>query len=153
MRRQEREVKDSLVLEDIIKKSMVCRVAFHGDEFPYVLPMNFGYKDNALYFHCAKEGKKIDLIRQNNKVAFEITQDSKLVTGEASCQWTTEYRSVFGTGIVEILTDNEEKIKGLDVLMQHHGKMDNSYVPKLLDRLTVLKLNISSWSGKQAGEW
>ena len=151
MRRHEREITDPSIIQEIFKKSIICRVAFQGQEYPYVLPMNFGYVEGVLYFHCALEGKKLDLIRLNPKVAFEITQEYKLETGEKSCEWTTNYRSLLGTGTIEMLTDVDAKIKGLDVLMQHHGKMENTYVPSLVNRLVVLKLTIAELTGKQHG--
>lgn len=149
MRRHEREITDPIIIEEIFSKAIICRVAFHGEEYPYVVPMNFGYKDGALYFHCATEGKKLELIRKNNKVAFEITEKQELVPSEKSCEWTEHYRSIFGVGEMEMLSDYTQKLKGLDALMQHHGKVKNAYDPKLVDRLLVLKLTIKEMTAKQ----
>ena len=73
MRRKDLEIKDAKEIEAIIKSGKVCRIALSYDDKPYVVPMNYGYKDNALYFHSAKQGKKIDLIAKNSSVCFEIT--------------------------------------------------------------------------------
>lgn len=148
MRRKERQITDPAIIQEILEKSIICRVAFLGEEYPYVVPMNFGYKDEALYFHCATEGKKLDLIRQNPKVAFEITEKQELVAGNKSCEWTEHYRSIFGVGEIEIMSDYTSKLQGLDVLMQHHGKVKNAYDPKLVDRLLVLKLSIKGMTAK-----
>lgn len=151
MRRHERQITDKAVIQEILDKSIICRVAFQGDEYPYVVPMNYGYKDGILYFHCATEGKKLELIRKTSKVAFEITEKQELVPGDKSCQWTEHYRSIFGVGEMEILSDFTQKLQGLDVLMHHHGKVKNAYDPKLVDRLLVLKLTIKEMTAKQNG--
>ena len=79
MRRSARGIKDRKEIESIIQSAQVCRIGLSEDNVPYVVPMNFGYKDNCLYFHCAKAGKKIDVIRQNNKVCFEMDIDQTIV--------------------------------------------------------------------------
>jgi len=109
-----------------------------------------GINNNALYIHCAKDGKKIDLIQKNNKVCFEIEDAYKVIESDVSCEWTTKYSSLIGNGKIEIINDFAEKESGLDVIMQQHGKRDNSYHKKLVDRVFILKLNIKSVNGKQS---
>ena len=151
MRRHEREITDPNSIDEILSKAIICRVAFHGEEYPYVLPMNYGYKDGVLYFHTATAGKKLEMIRLNPKVAFEITEKNELVPGHKSCEWTEHYRSVFGIGEIEIVSDFTQKLQGLDVLMQHHGKVKNAYEQGLVDRLVVLKLTIKEMTAKANG--
>jgi nitroimidazol reductase NimA-like FMN-containing flavoprotein (pyridoxamine 5'-phosphate oxidase superfamily) len=153
MRRKEREIKDVVIIHQILSQSSVCRLAIHDEPFPYIVPMNYGYADGNIYFHCALEGRKLDLLRKNNKVGFEIEYDSEVVKGAISCQWTTRYRSVIGTGEVEIIDEAEEKTIGFDAIMKQHGKTDNEYIPKALAKALVLKLNIHSFTAKQAGDW
>jgi len=153
MRRKERNIEDQSIIQDILNTSRICRIGLSDSDYPYILPLNYGHQDNALYFHCAPKGRKIDLINKNNKVCFEIESDYRLVTDEVSCKWTSEFRSLIGIGQIEILNSAEEKVKGLDIIMQQHGKEDNHYPPKMLDKLLVLKLNIKELSGKQSGVW
>ncbi|MBK3517565.1 pyridoxamine 5'-phosphate oxidase family protein [Carboxylicivirga marina] len=153
MRRKEREIKDAVIIHQILSQSSVCRLAIYDEHFPYIVPMNYGYADGKLYFHCALEGRKLDLIRKNNKVGFEIEYDSEVVKGDVSCQWTTRYRSVIGTGEVEIISDDEGKKFGFDVIMKQHGKENNEYIPAVLNKALVLKVNIMSYTAKQAGDW
>ena len=152
MRRNDKEITDQNTIQEILINSNVCNVALFDEEYPYVVPMNYGIKDNALYFHCALAGKKIDLINKNNKVGFVIEENSELITGKQSCQWTTKYRSIMGKGNIEIITDFDEKKEGLDILMEHHGKFDNAYSPKMVDKVLVLRLDIIEISGKVGGE-
>jgi nitroimidazol reductase NimA-like FMN-containing flavoprotein (pyridoxamine 5'-phosphate oxidase superfamily) len=153
MRRKEREIKDQEVILKILSQSSICRLAFNDEPYPYIVPLNFGYQNGALYFHCALEGRKLNLIKNNNHVGFEIEYDSEVVKGKVACQYTTRYRSIIGTGNMEIIDDDEGKRMGLDVLMYQHGKTDNEYIPGALKKTLVLKLNIVSISAKQAGDW
>ncbi|PXY01778.1 pyridoxamine 5'-phosphate oxidase family protein [Marinifilum breve] len=153
MRRKEREINDRDLIIETLKKSNTCRLAIHDSPYPYIVALNYGYVNNALFIHCAKEGKKIDLLKQNNKVGFQINFGSELIKHSESCQWTTKYRSLMGVGEVEIIEDFEQKSQGLDVIMKHAGKSDNSYHPRAVEKVLILKVNIMDISGKQAGEW
>ena len=115
--------------------------------------MNYGYLDNALYFHSSSEGKKIDLLKKNNKVGFEIEYEHEILENEQSCKWTTKYRSIIGYGNIDIITDYERKKKGLEIIMAHYGKFDNEFNDSLIDNMVVLKLNIENMKGKQSGDW
>ncbi|MDF2487247.1 MAG: putative flavin-nucleotide-binding protein, partial [Herbinix sp.] len=101
MRRQDREITDANEIYKIIKTCDVCRVAFFDEEYPYIVPLNFGVTFDGtgfkLYFHAAKDGTKLDLLRKNPKVAFEMDCNHNLVMGDnGSC--TMEYESVCGNG-------------------------------------------------------
>ena len=150
MRKTECNIEDPKAINEILSGGIICRVAFFDEEYPYIVPLNYGYKNNLLFIHCAKEGKKIDLIKKNNKVCFEIEDSYKVVESDVSCEWTTKYRSVIGIGEIEIISDFAEKEAGLDVIMTQHGKKNNSYHKKLVDRVFILKLNIKSVTGKQS---
>ncbi len=151
MRRKDKEITDKKDLEEIFFNSQVCRIAFFDNDYPYIVPMNYGYKDNTLYMHCAPEGRKIDLIKANNRVGFEIDDSYKLIKDpNISCKWTSEFRSIVGFGRLNFITDHNEKIEALDILMRHHGSMENFYKPKVVDFITVLKLEIDGFTGKKS---
>lgn len=153
MRRKERQITDKETILEILEKSNICRLGISDKEYPYIVPMNYGYQDNSLYFHCAPEGRKLDLISVNNNVCFEVESQHEILKDEESCRWTTKYRSIIGNGKIEVMTDRTEKIKGLNIIMEHHGKMNNLYNEKILDKLVVLRLDIDSMTAKQSGEW
>jgi nitroimidazol reductase NimA-like FMN-containing flavoprotein (pyridoxamine 5'-phosphate oxidase superfamily) len=153
MRRKDKKIENQAIINEILEKSQICRLAFFDEEYPYVVPMNYGYQDNTLFFHCATHGKKIDLIKKNNKVAFEITSFHEIIKKEVSCDWSTKYRSIMGIGEIEIITEAEEKKKGLDIIMKQHGRAMNSYDDKSVKRVLVLKLPIQDLSAKQSGDW
>ncbi len=154
MRRKDQEITDRKKINEILSKSEVCRIAMIDNDKPYIIPLNYGYYNNAIYIHSAPVGKKIDILKRNNKVCFELEYCSEIVKHESACDWSTKYRSVIGFGTVEIITDFEEKKKCLDIIMAHYGKSGkNVYKDKQVDFVVILKLNIEQITGKQLGEW
>jgi hypothetical protein len=152
MRRRDREIKERESMESIIRRASVCRMGLSEDNMPYVVPLNFGYKDNFLYFHSAKEGKKIDMIRKNNHVCFEVDIEHKLVQGEDPCDWSMKYRSVIGFGRASLVEDQEEKRRALDIISEHYaGKQSFEYLQKSVDNLAIIKVTIESMTGKKSG--
>lgn len=153
MRRKDKKIENQALIHEILTTSLICHLALFDTDFPYVVPMNYGYKENCLYFHCATHGKKIDLIKKNKNVGFEIVQYHEIIKKELSCDWTTKYRSIMGTGSIEIISDASEIRNGLDILMNQHGRETNIYDDKAVKRVLVLKLTINSLSAKQSGDW
>ncbi len=121
---------------------------------PYILPFNYGYSDNTIYIHSSSAGRKIEILKRNNRVCFEIEYGTEIVKNEISCKWTTKYRCLIGYGSVEIITDNDLKRNYLDIIMKHNGKSSNNiYEEKHIINLIILKLNIEKVTGKQSGNW
>jgi nitroimidazol reductase NimA-like FMN-containing flavoprotein (pyridoxamine 5'-phosphate oxidase superfamily) len=153
MRKKDREIKDARELEEILQKADVCRIAFAVDGTPYIVTMNFGYvwKDRlTLYFHCAKEGKKLDLVKRNNMVCFEMDINHEPVQSENACDWGMKYRSIVGLGLLESVTNDEEKKRGLDCIMDHYGfKGIKEYNEKALGLAEVLRLTATEFTGKK----
>jgi len=154
MRRKDREITDRTTIDKILSSSLICRVAMIDGERPYIVPLNYGYSDNALYIHSAPIGKKIEILTLNNKVCFEIDVEGDLIKGDLSCDWSINYRSLIGYGSMDIITDFEEKQAGLDIIMKQHGKSENNiYKKSNVDSILILKLNIEQITGKQSGDW
>jgi len=153
MRKKDREIKDAKELEEILQKADVCRIAFAVDNIPYNVAMNFGYiwKDHlTLYLHCAKEGKKLELMKRNNTVCFEMDTDHEIVEATNACDWGMKYRSIVGIGLLESVTDENKKKKGLDSIMDHYkfnGKKE--YDEKVLNVTEILRLTVTEFTGKK----
>ena len=151
MRKSKLEITEKLILEEILSGALICRMAMMDNDLPYIVPVNYGYRDGCIYIHSAPEGKKIDLLRKNKQVCFEVEETVDLVKGERACDWTTRYRSVVGYATVEILSDNQSKQLGLEVIMVQHGAPDLvDFEPKNMKRMVILKLTISSLTGKHS---
>ena len=154
MRKQNQEIKDKKVLEEIVSGAQICRVAMTDGDRPYLIPFNYGYRDGCIYIHSSPEGRKIDLLRQNNLVCFEIEDTVRIIESEKACGWTTLYRSVVGYGTVEIVTGDPGKQQGLEIIMAQHGAPDLVvFEPKHMQRMVILKITISSMTGKQSSNW
>jgi nitroimidazol reductase NimA-like FMN-containing flavoprotein (pyridoxamine 5'-phosphate oxidase superfamily) len=147
MRRKDREIKDVKIMEEILRNCIVCRVAFNGNPYPYIVPMNFGYKDKKLYFHCARAGLKLELIENNPHVAFEVESQKEMIFKNGST--TMAYRSVIGFGKIEVCSTNEEKQNGLKILMVHHGGEPVDHSVEKLNTIEILCLTIDSMTGKE----
>ncbi|UCF89411.1 MAG: pyridoxamine 5'-phosphate oxidase family protein [bacterium] len=150
MRRSEKQIKDIEEIEGILRSAQLCHLSLVDDGKPYVVPMNFGYAEGALYFHSAPEGRKIDIIRKNPEVCFNIIGRYDLVTGESACSWTAQFDSVTGTGKAEILIDRAGKEKGLAVLMGQYSREKYDFSVEDLDGVVVIKVQIESLSGKRS---
>ncbi len=153
MRRSDRELSGIEDIEEIINKADVCRVALANNNTPYIVTMNFGYTrnpDQVIYFHCANEGKKLDMIRQNGYICFEMDIDHQLYKGKKSCDWGMKFKSIIGYGNISIVTKKEEKIKGLGCIMNHYGEEgEHFYDDKVFEKTTILRLDILEISGKK----
>ncbi len=153
MRRKDRQVLDPQQIDSIIQKADVCRIAFADGNTPYIVAMNFGYRrgnPSQLFFHCANTGRKIDLIHKNNYVCFQMDTDHILVPGEIACDYTMTFQSIVGYGHIHIVKNLDEKIDGLNVLMnQYTEKQDWTYSNEMLKRTTVLRIDIESISAKK----
>jgi nitroimidazol reductase NimA-like FMN-containing flavoprotein (pyridoxamine 5'-phosphate oxidase superfamily) len=150
MRKKEKEITDPTEIEQIIKRARVCRLGFVDGSEPYVVPVCYGYEDNALYFHCAPEGRKIDLIRKNNRVCVEMEVDVEMVRADTSCGWSTKYRSVIGLGRAHILENREDKLRGLVVLMRQFEEKSD-FDSEKVDRAAVVRIDIEHMAGKKSG--
>lgn len=154
MRKVNQEITDKLIIEEILSKSKICRIGMIDNGMPYVLPFNYGYDNKQIYIHCASIGKKIDLLRENPKVCFEIEQKVDIVKNDKACKWTTTYRSIVGYGNIKILTDFTQKQKGLEIIMSHNGAVTSiDFETKQVESVLILKLNIDSLTGKQSSNW
>ena len=153
MRRTNREVKDQNEIEAIIKKADVCRIALIDGDIPYIVTMNFGYQSGNpayLYFHCANEGRKLDIIEKNNKVCFEMDVDHVLEETKKACGYSMSFKSIVGYGSIAKVKTNEEKIEGLDSIMsQYSDRTGFTYEEKMLEMTTILKLEIEEINAKQ----
>lgn len=153
MLRKENEITDIHEIIAIIKKAEVCRLGLAVDNTPYIVPLFFGYEDRCIYVHCSKEGRKLDMIRQNNTVCFEMETNTSIINRDKPpCQWSSTYQSVIGYGSAFILENFEEKKQALDIIMKHYSdKTSFEYKTKAVEEVAVIKIVINHMSGKQSG--
>ncbi len=148
MRRNDREIKDRKDIDEIIRRCRVCRLALCDNSQPYVVPLNFGYDGRFLYFHTAPEGRKIDIIKSNNRVGFEFDILHDITVAERACDWGIKYESVVGSGIAEIVETLKAKKEALECIMSQYGKNTWNFPEEILQKTLILRVSILEISGK-----
>lgn len=151
MRRSEKEIKSREGLLAVMKKATVCHLGLADGDIPYVVPVNFGFNGNSLYFHSAKEGKKLDILRRNNNVCFQMDADLAFVPAEKGCNWSMKYRSVIGNGKAHFVDAPAEKIAALKIIMAHYSDKSYEFTGEEAVKVAVVRIDIESLSGKESG--
>lgn len=154
MRRKDREITDRSKIEDIIFSCHSCRIGFQDNGQVYIVPLNFGYvmenSQYTFYFHSAKEGRKIDLIRKSPYVGFELDTNYQIKEADVACQYSARFQSIIGNGRVSIVDDSDEKKKGLLAIMKHNtGKDSWEFTEGMLNAVCVFKLVAETVSCKE----
>jgi nitroimidazol reductase NimA-like FMN-containing flavoprotein (pyridoxamine 5'-phosphate oxidase superfamily) len=155
VRRAEREVKDINEIVGVIERCDICRIAVWDGRVPYIVPLNFGYEfeggEITLHFHCALSGRKLDIIKQNPFAGFEMDCSRELKPGKIACDYSMNYESVIGEGMIAIAAGGEEKLRSLNALMRHYDKSASAfhYDAKALALTTALRLHVSAISCKR----
>jgi nitroimidazol reductase NimA-like FMN-containing flavoprotein (pyridoxamine 5'-phosphate oxidase superfamily) len=150
MRKANREITDPGKVRAIMEEAQVCRLGMCDTGVPYIVPMNFGLGENCLYFHCAPEGKKIDILRDNNRVCFEMDLLREVKRGAKACDFSARYESVIGFGRAILVEGPDEKRLALDRIMAHYGAPGpHTYRDDILAKTTVVRIDIDSLTGKR----
>jgi nitroimidazol reductase NimA-like FMN-containing flavoprotein (pyridoxamine 5'-phosphate oxidase superfamily) len=142
-------------IEEIIK---ACNICFLGvadtDGTPYVLPMNFGYKDGVIYLHSAPVGHLIDIVNKNNKVCVTFSNGSELTFQhpQVACSYRMKSKSVVAWGKVEFIEDNAQKEAILHILMAQYSDLQFTYSTPALTNVKVWKIEIEKVSSKAFAE-
>lgn len=154
MRRKDREVTELSEILKIVASAKVLRIGLFDGEYPYVVPMHYGYqyaKDTLVFYvHCAKEGHKLDLMKKNPHVCVELETEVEIVSGgDVPCRYGATFASVIGRGQAEILEDVQEKITGLEVLMKHQTGRDFEIKEEMAEAVAVIKITLDNFTAKR----
>ncbi len=159
MRQKKYEITDKAEIEKILCDNKVGRLATNGaDGFPYITPLNYAYEDGKIYMHCAREGERIDNLKRDSKVCFEVDEaiayiDTGFSKTGSICSVTQLYKSVIIRGKATLVEDVDEKVKALNRIMAcHEGKPDFDQVTpevKPVQQCDVIQITIESMTGKQ----
>ena len=152
MTRRERQVTDIDEIIKILDKSKVLHLGLVDGDEPYVVPMNYGYimEDQKLtiYLHGANRGRKLDLIRANPKVFYEMDCDIVPFEGEVACKYGITYASVMGRGLAEIVEDVEEKKQAMTVLMKTQTGKDFTFTEEWVSIVAVIRIDVTEYTAK-----
>ena len=154
MRKLNKKIIDPAVIIDLLNTCHIGRLGTVGrDGRPMVKPLNFAYHEGRIYFHCAQEGEKLDDIRRDNRVCFEVDLPLAYVKGatENPCRAEYLYRSVIARGRAIIVEDRVERLLALDCLMAKY-QPEAGHSPYPEDKLVltcIVRIDIEEMSGKE----
>ena len=168
MRRKDRELEGPADILAIIQAADSCRLGLiddrDGKPLPYVVAMNFGFEPGpggiatgTFWFHCAKEGLKLDLLRRRPEVCVQLDGGHEPVTNALGCGWGMKYASVLARGRASIVEDPDQRRNGLDCLMAHYerlwgvppGARPREYDEKSVALTNVFRVDVDSLTAKR----
>lgn len=152
MTRRERQVTDEEHIRHILQSAKILHLGMVDGEKPYVVPMNYGYiLENGkltLYLHGARRGRKLDVLRLNPKVFFEMECDVQPFTDAVACKYGMAYSSLMGEGKAVIVEDVSEKQRSLTTLMQTQAEKEFTFTEKLADVVGVIRIDVEWFTAK-----
>lgn len=151
MRRDEREITDPAGIDAILTQERVMYIALSCDDMPFVLPVFYVWNGTALYFHSARAGSKIEIMKKNPAICFAISHYGGVVEDELACNYEARHRTVIGTGQVQFVQDDAEKIAMLHQLMARFSHKSFTFPAANLKATQVIRIDIASMKGKQHG--
>lgn len=155
MRRKDRQVSLPGEVEDIVKKCRVCRLGLFDEAGPYIVPLNFGYAvregEYTLYFHSAREGRKIEAIRQNPRVAFEMDCAAEVYAADAEtpCTYSSRFESVMGEGRAWLLETHADKAAALNAIMRQQTGRTFAFSEAMTAAVAVIAVEVDGLSAKR----
>jgi nitroimidazol reductase NimA-like FMN-containing flavoprotein (pyridoxamine 5'-phosphate oxidase superfamily) len=153
MHRKDKEIKEKVVLEEILRENQVGRLGTTVDGCPYIVPMNFVYTKNKIILHTHRDGKKVKDIQQNPNVCFEV-DSGEIVEGDDPCNYSWTYRSVIANGSARLIEDPEDKLKALRLLSDKYAfgkgkRLNLDKITKFKD-LLVIEISVDEMTGKKS---
>ncbi len=149
-----RAIIDKSELTDVIRRPTFCHLAMTDSEGkPYVLPMNFGFRDGVIYLHGSAHGRKIRILKEHPEVCINFTTDHLLryQSEQVACSWSMKYRSVLCYGRVEFIDDPEGKSTALDIIMGQYSDRPFKYNPPAIREVCVWKVPVARMEGRAYG--
>ena len=152
MTKREKQITDQQQILHILDTAKVLYLGLCANNEPYVVPMNYGYTMEGgklvLYLHCATQGKKLDMIRANPRVFFELDCDRMPFEGKVPCQYGLVYSSIMGRGTASIVEDVEEKKQAMSLLMKTQTGKDFSFEDRLVSIVSVIRIDVTEYTAK-----
>lgn len=153
MRRKDRQEANPERISEVIGRCGVIRLGLNAPEGAYIVPMNFGWEMQGgypvFYMHCAREGRKLDLLAASGRAGFEMDCSHRLVAGPNACDYGFRYESVIGTGAAELVTDPAEKARALAIIVAHQAGRELPVPPEAAEGVAVIRLRADEFSCKR----
>ncbi|MGD0330546.1 MAG: pyridoxamine 5'-phosphate oxidase family protein [Nitrososphaeria archaeon] len=154
MLRSERKM-DAKKVKEFLIEAKVGRLGLSQNNEAYVVPVIYIYDptNGMIYIHCAKKGRKTDMIKSNPKACFEVDESSGLVTGSSPCENDQIYRSVIAFGEANFLHDPSRKAEVLNMIVEKYAYSERknraSVTPEKAEGTQIIAIKVLSKSGKE----
>ncbi|MEW5816689.1 MAG: pyridoxamine 5'-phosphate oxidase family protein [Spirochaetota bacterium] len=150
IRRKDREIKDSDIISKLLTEEPVCRLALSDNNDPYIVPMNFAFHEGRIYLHSAPEGRKLDILKKNNRVCLEIDTNDGVIPGRKPCSFGFAYSSVILFGKASIINDLNEKRSALRLLADKYIGGLYSFTEVDMEGVEVIRVEVEKTTGKSS---
>lgn len=151
MRRKDREITDRAEIDAILHSAKSMHLALADDNVPFLVPLFYAYDGRVLYFHSAKSGTKIEILKRNNRVCFCVSLVDEVLDNEVACDFEVKHRTAIGTGRATFVEDAQEKRRALDAIVARFTSRKFEYPPANFAVTTVVRIEIDSLKGKKHG--
>ncbi len=156
LRRSDKELKDPEEIENVLSKVRIMTVACCMEDEPYLFTVDFAWDPQArnLWFHCATEGRKMDILKANPRVCVTMVEDRGYIQGECD----HAYRSLLMEGKAQMVTDLSEKRRGLELLVRKHEPEPESVLARFapsdeaVRKVGIMRISVETITGKQGPE-
>ena len=149
-------IEDKKEQEEIIKNCDSCALSMVDlNGKPYVVMMNFGYKDGFIYFHGDPKGKKMEIMRNNPNVCITMSTDHSLYhqSENVACSYGMNYKSIIAEGQIEFIENFDEKVDALDIIMGQYVDREFSYNDPAVKQVCVFKMKLNDLKAKNFGRF
>jgi len=153
LRRSDKQWNDREEIEQVLASVRIMTVACCLENEPYLFTVDFAWEPQTrqLWFHCAAEGRKVDIIKANPRVCVTVVEDRGYVEGECD----HAYRSLILEGEAQVVTDLAEKRRGLELLARKHEPQPETVLARLagdeeaVRNVAIVRITVDAMSGKQ----
>lgn len=142
--------------EQIIKECDSCALSMvDTNGKPYVVMMNFGYKDGVIYFHGDPKGRKMDILRQNPDVCITMSTGHSLYhqNENVACSYGMNYKSIIADGKIEFIEDFNEKVEALNLVMKQYVDREFTYNDPAVKQVCIFKVKLTNMKAKNFGRF
>lgn len=151
MRRKDREIINRHEIDSILEESRILHLAMSADNQPFLVPLYYAYDGSSLYFHSAKMGTKMEILRKNPRVCFSVMQDYGFLEADEACDFEARHQTVIGSGVVHAVENATEKARILRSIIRRFTDKNFELPEANIQRTAVMRIEIESIKGKRHG--
>ena len=151
VRRKERAITDRAEIDAILHEGKVMHLAMSLNDRPFLVPLFYAYDGEALYFHSAQQGTKIEILKQNPHVCFEVSLGQGVIPSDKACDFEARHRTVIGMGTAAFLDDEQQRRRALDAIVGRFTEEKFPYPAPMFAHTAIVRIAIESLKGKKHG--